>query len=86
MVDTARHARDAGVRRWVWLAAWWNRRSLALAEQFASRVEGTVGYWKLGPWRRYFASGRSRLEPDGTLRFDDGASSARRRGGLPVLD
>jgi GNAT superfamily N-acetyltransferase len=86
MVDTARHARDAGVRRWVWLAAWWNRRSLALADQFASRVEGTVGYWKLGRWRRYFASGRVRLEPDGTIRFDDGASSARRRGGLAVLD
>ena len=79
MVDTARRARDAGARRWVWLAAWWNRRSLALADQFASRVEGTVGYWKLGPWRRYFASGRIRLGPDGTIRFDDGAPSATRR-------
>jgi hypothetical protein len=79
MVDTARGARDAGVRRWVWLAAWWNRRSLALADQFASRLEGTVGYWKLGPWRRYFASGRIRLGPDGTIHFDaDGPSATRR--------
>jgi GNAT superfamily N-acetyltransferase len=70
MMDACRRARASGVTRLVWLAAWWNVRSLALAEQLVSRVEGTVGYWALGPWRRYFASGRVRLEPDGSVRIE----------------
>ncbi len=70
MHDTALRARAAGVRRWVWLAAWWNRRSFALADQMAAHVHGAVGYWALGPWRRYFASGGIRLEPDGSFRID----------------
>ncbi len=86
MMDSARRARAVGVRRWVWLAAWWNRRSLALSDQMTARVQGTVGYWALGAWRRYFASGRIRLGPDGSFRIDDGAPSARRSARWAVLD
>lgn len=71
MTDASRRARAAGVSRLVWLAAWWNRRSLGLARQFASRAEGVVGYWALGPWRRYFVSGRIRFESDGALRIGE---------------
>ena len=70
MMDACRRARAAGVTRLVWLAAWWNVRSFALAEQLLSRVEGTVGYWALGPWRRYFSSGHVRLEPDGSVSIE----------------
>lgn len=77
MMDAGRRARAAGVSRLVWLAAWWNTRSLALGEQIASRVEGAVGYWALGPCRRYFASGHIRLEPDGSFRIDAAEPSVR---------
>jgi RimJ/RimL family protein N-acetyltransferase len=80
MMDASRRARAVGVSRLVWLAAWWNTRSLALAEQFASRVEGTVGYWALGACRRYFASGHIRLEPDGSVRIDAAEARARTPG------
>jgi GNAT superfamily N-acetyltransferase len=70
MMDTATRARAVGVSRWVWLAAWWNARSLRLARQFESRVAGTVGCWILGPYRRYFATGHIRLEPDGSVSMD----------------
>ena len=78
MMDASRRARAVGVSRLVWLAAWWNTRSLALAEQFASRVEGAVGYWALGPCRRYFASGHIRLEADGSVRIDAAEPNVRR--------
>jgi GNAT superfamily N-acetyltransferase len=66
MADIAR-ARAAGVTRLVWLVAWWNARSLGLADQCQARVVGTVGYWALGRRRRYFATGDARLEPHGVV-------------------
>ena len=78
MMDAGGRARAAGVSRLVWLAAWWNTRSLALGEQLAPRVEGTVGYWALGPCRRYFASGQIRLEPDGSFRIEAAEQRVRR--------
>ena len=61
MIDASRRALAGGISRLVWLAAWWNARSLALADQFGSRVVGTVGYWALGRHRWYFADGQVRL-------------------------
>jgi GNAT superfamily N-acetyltransferase len=60
-------ARARGVGRLVWLAAWWNTRSLGLAEQMASRVVGTVEHWTLGGLRRYVVTGGVRIEPDGAV-------------------
>jgi len=82
MVDTGRRARANGTLRLAWLVAWWNKRSLGLARQFASRVEGTVGYWALGPWRRYFAQGHVRFEPDGSLRIGEGGPGVPRLGAV----
>jgi GNAT superfamily N-acetyltransferase len=84
MRETARRARAAGVSRWMWLVAWWNAPSLVLAHRFPSRAQGTIGYWRLGPCRSYFASGGIRLEPDGAFRIDevvtDREASMRERG------
>jgi GNAT superfamily N-acetyltransferase len=80
MTDASRQARTDGVLRLAWLVAWWNKRSLGLARQFASRAEGTVGYWALGPWRRYFASGRMRFEADGSLCIGEAGPSEPRPG------
>jgi len=77
MMEAARRARAAGVTRLVWVAAWWNTRSLALARQTASRIEGTVGYWTLGPWRRYFASGGIRIAQDASFSIDRRLAAAR---------
>lgn len=75
MRQAMERARATGVSRLVWLAAWWNTRSLGLAGQVGSRVVGTVGYWGLGSYRRYFATGRIRIERDGSVRI--GESSGR---------
>ncbi|HWC04506.1 MAG TPA: GNAT family N-acetyltransferase [Methylomirabilota bacterium] len=77
MMDVIRRARGVGVGRLVWLAAWWNTRSLALTEQVASRVVGTVGYWVVGPCRRYFAAGEVRIGADGAVRIDVVSGGAR---------
>jgi hypothetical protein len=84
MMDTARRARAAGVSRLVWLVAWWNVRSLALTDQLVSQVQGTVGYWALGPCRRYFASGRVRLGADGAVCIDEVARGVRRPDARPA--
>jgi GNAT superfamily N-acetyltransferase len=60
-------ARASGVVRLVWLAAWWNTRSLGLAEQMASRVVGAVEYWALAGLRRYVVTGGVRIEDDGDV-------------------
>jgi GNAT superfamily N-acetyltransferase len=77
MFDAIERARVDGVSRQVWLAAWWNTRSLGLAVQVASTVVGTVGYWALGPCRRYFATGQVRFESDGSVGFDATESTGR---------
>jgi GNAT superfamily N-acetyltransferase len=68
MVDASRRAIASGISRLVWLAAWWNARSLALADQFASRVVGQVGYWALGRHRRYFTEGQVWFDAEGCVR------------------
>jgi RimJ/RimL family protein N-acetyltransferase len=67
MHEDMRRAHARGLRRLVWLAAWWNARSLKIAEQVASRVVGTVEYWAVGRLRRYAATGGVRIERDGAV-------------------
>lgn len=88
MIDASRRALASGILRLAWLTAWWNARSLALADQFRSRVVGTVGYWALGRHRWYFADGQVRLDAEGSVCIDTTARaaddpSAAARCGLP---
>jgi RimJ/RimL family protein N-acetyltransferase len=62
-----RRAWTSGLRRLVWLAAWWNAPSLKLAEQVDSRVVGTAEYWAVGRFRRYRVTGGVRIERDGAV-------------------
>lgn len=86
MIDASRRAFAGGVSRLAWLVAWWNARSLALAEQFTSRVVGTVGYWALGRHRWYFAGGEVRLGPEGSVRIDAADASVGRGGPAAAAD
>ncbi len=55
-------ARRRGYTRSISLAAWWNTPALDVAERAARRKRaGTIGFWNLGPLRRYDASGAVRL-------------------------
>lgn len=55
--------RALGHRRAIAFVAWWNGPSLRVERDRAGRtVVGAVGYWNLGPWRRYVGEGRVRLE------------------------
>ena len=59
-------AQRAGLRRSVTFVAWWNRPALRVALEKAGREPiGSVGYWALGPWRCYFATGRVLLRDSG---------------------
>jgi hypothetical protein len=71
-------AREGGVGRLVWLAAWWNARSLGLADQVASRVVGTVGYWAVGRLRRYGVTGDVRIDGDGAVIIGGGHTTGRK--------
>ena len=51
-------ARDRGFRRSIAIVAWWHTPALRVDHQKAGRtIAGTVGYWNIGPWRYYFATG-----------------------------
>lgn len=70
-----------GFARSIGIVASWNTPCLRVAWGKAGRVPaGTVGYWKLGPWRSYFVSGEVRLDSGGTLRLDP----APRPSGMPA--
>jgi hypothetical protein len=61
-------ARTRGLTRLIGLVAWWNDPARRVVEvKTGRRLVGSVGYWRLGPTRRYFARGRVRLEPDGIV-------------------
>ena len=51
-------ARDRGLTRSIGIVAWWNAPSLLVhLSKAGCTVAGTVGYWNMGLWRRYFATG-----------------------------
>jgi hypothetical protein len=65
-------ARERGARRTVGLVAWWNRIPLHVArDKYRYTVVGTIGYWRLGPWRRYFSTGLVRLEGRSGVRVEE---------------
>ena len=56
------------------MVAWWNAPALRVARDKSGRVAaGTIGWWQLGRWRRYFASGDVQLTPPQGLAVSAGA-------------
>jgi hypothetical protein len=65
-------ARERGASRVVALVAWWNAPPLHVArDKYRHTVAGTVGYWRLGRWRRYFSTGAVRLEGRTGIRVEE---------------
>ena len=63
---------ERGVRRVIALIAFWNAPSLhATVVKIGNTVAGTVGYWRVGPWRRPFATGAVRLVGRTGFRVED---------------
>jgi GNAT superfamily N-acetyltransferase len=59
-------AQAMGLKRALWLVAWWNAPALHIANHpDHRRYMGTVGYLNLGLFHRHFATGYVRLAPDG---------------------
>ena len=57
-----RRHRKLGFITRVAFIAWWNKPSMRALDPIGARVVGSIGYWNLWPWRRYFATGAVRLE------------------------
>jgi GNAT superfamily N-acetyltransferase len=69
-------SRDQGLRRSIGFIAWWNTPSLRIGWSTTDRTTvGTVGYIRLGLWRRHFATGAVRLA--GSKDFEVLTSGAR---------
>jgi GNAT superfamily N-acetyltransferase len=63
-----RQARDQGLTRMLGMVSAWNRPAIHVMTAKAGRaVIGTVGYWQLGPWRRYFARGEVGIDAMGAV-------------------
>ena len=58
-----RTLRETGVRRLLGTVMPENRSGLRRAEKRQHRRIGTIGYWKLGPWRRDFTRPAGKPEP-----------------------
>lgn len=70
-------AARAGYRRGITFVAGWHRASLRVHAGMGSRVVGTVGFWRLGSWRRYFATGAVGLTGTGRLRIAEPGGAGR---------
>jgi GNAT superfamily N-acetyltransferase len=61
-------ARARRLTRLVGLVAWWNAPARHVMEGKTARtVVGSVGYWTVGPGRRYFVRGGVQLEREGIV-------------------
>lgn len=61
-------ARDRGFSRSIGITAWWNAPSLRVSWQRTGRtLAGTVGCWRVGPWRRYFVTGDVHFDGDTSI-------------------
>ena len=61
-------ARDRGLTRSIGIVAWWNTPSLrAHLRKGGYAIAGSVGYWKVGPWRHYFATGEVCFDASNTM-------------------
>jgi hypothetical protein len=61
-------SRDRGFTRSIAIVAWWNAPSLRVTwQKVGYTVAGTVGYWNIGPWKYYFASGYVCLGQDESM-------------------
>jgi hypothetical protein len=71
-----RRAREHGFVHLLGMVASWNRPARHVMQvKVGRKVIGSVGYWQVGPWRRYFSRGAVRFAPDGAIRVDDRALS-----------
>lgn len=74
-VAAYRKYRDRGFHRYLAAVAPWNRASMAGTLKRGFQIVGSIGCWRLGHKRRYFATGQVRLidhatffvEPEGRL-------------------
>ncbi len=62
IILTSREAREKGFMRRLSMVAYWNAPTLQAVRGVAGKVVGTVGYWNVGFWRHYVATGEVRLD------------------------
>jgi hypothetical protein len=56
-------AARSGLKRSVTMVAWWNRPARRVALEKAERsIAGIIGWWGLGPYRRYYADDSLHLD------------------------
>jgi hypothetical protein len=77
-------SRERGLTRSIGFIASWNAPSLRIGQSTTGRtVEGTVGYVRIGPWRRYFTAGGVRFGSDGAVELALGTEPAAIQPGTP---
>lgn len=69
-------ARDQGLRRSLGLVASWNVPARRSVLRTGWRKVGTIGVWRLAPFRRYVATGAVRLGPGRSFSVDPEAPDA----------
>jgi hypothetical protein len=80
-VRALHRARGQGLTRSIGFIACWNAPSLRIGQVTTGRtVEGTVGYLRLGPWRRHFATGAVRFTGDGEVEVQARAADRTQSG------
>jgi len=65
-----REFRDRGFRRYLAVVTPWNRPSMAGTLKRGFRIVGSIGCWRLGRMRRYFATDQVRLVDHATFIVD----------------
>jgi hypothetical protein len=81
--DLREQALGRGCRRSLGIVAVWNTPSLRANDQTGRVRVGTVGHLAIGPWRRPFATGSVRFDPDGAVTVPGAATAARARPAPP---